>query len=75
VTAVQRPAAQLAVALAQDLALVHHQIAGDDPWVPTNQGVLPMARCGLQREAHYAGQSECNRRVDLQTGGALRAAS
>jgi hypothetical protein len=30
VTAVQRPAAQLAVALAQDLVLVHHQIAGEN---------------------------------------------
>jgi hypothetical protein len=32
VTAVQRPAAQLAVARARDLALVHHQIGGDDAW-------------------------------------------
>jgi hypothetical protein len=30
VTAVQRPAAQLAVALARDLALVHHQIGGEN---------------------------------------------
>jgi hypothetical protein len=34
-----------------------------------------MARCGLQREAHYAGQSECDRRADLQAEHCARQAN